>query len=171
MGKETDVSTADGVRRPETARRHAFLDALGDDAFDRATSPAGGGHPPALIVRAGGGVEAVHPEGGQLIGILRDSRFAQVSTRLDAGDALLLYTDGLTEARTGTGSMLDEEGLTAHLAAVSPSGADGLLAAVRKLIDDLGGGVSDDTAVLALSVPVRSAAVPSQEPWCSMTTV
>ncbi|MBG0820155.1 hypothetical protein HS048_05325 [Planomonospora sp. ID91781] len=67
--------------------------------------------------------------------------------------------------------MLDEEGLTAYLAAVSPSGADGLPAAVRKLIDDLGGGVSDDTAVLALSVPGRPAAVPSQEPWCSMTTV
>ncbi|GGL06076.1 hypothetical protein Sme01_55920 [Sphaerisporangium melleum] len=116
---------------------------------------AGGGHPPAMVVRKDGGVEAVRPEGGQLIGILRDPHFAEVSTRLDAGDALLLYTDGLTEARTATGSMLDEEGLAAHLAAVAPTSADNLLAMVHKLIETLGEGVSDDTAVLALSVPVR----------------
>ncbi|MFI7422508.1 PP2C family protein-serine/threonine phosphatase [Nonomuraea sp. NPDC049684] len=132
---------------------------------------AGGGHPPSLVVRAAGAVEAVHPEGGQLIGILRDPYFAQVSTRLGPGDALLLYTDGLTEARTGTGTRLDEEGLAAYLAAAAPTSADGLLASVHKLITTLGDGVSDDTAVLALSVPARSTGVSSEEPQCSTTTV
>ncbi|MFC4119954.1 PP2C family protein-serine/threonine phosphatase [Nonomuraea zeae] len=130
---------------------------------------AGGGHPPALVVRAGGGVEAVRPEGGQLIGILRDPCFAQVSTRLEPGDALLLYTDGLTEARTETAARLDEDGLAAYLAS-SPATADGLVATVHKLIATLGEGVSDDTAVLALSVPARSTSVTSEEPWCSTTT-
>ncbi len=114
---------------------------------------ATGGHPPALAVRADGTVEPIHPAGGQLIGILRDPHFAQVSARLNAGDALLLYTDGLTEARTPTGSMLDEDGLTAHLAAAGPTSADALLTTVHDLITALGRGVSDDTAVLALSVP------------------
>ncbi|GGS89105.1 hypothetical protein GCM10010156_54450 [Planobispora rosea] len=125
---------------------------------------AGGGHPPALAVRAAGGVETVHPEGGQLIGILRDPHFAQVGTRLNAGDALLLYTDGLTEARTGTGAMLDGEGLAAYLAAAAPADADDLLVSVHKLIASLGEGVSDDTAVLALSVPARSTAAPFRSP-------
>ncbi|MFB9721428.1 PP2C family protein-serine/threonine phosphatase [Planobispora longispora] len=132
---------------------------------------AGGGHPPALAVRADGGVEIVHPEGGQLIGILRDPHFAQVSIRLNAGDALLLYTDGLTEARTGAGAMLEWEGLASYVEAAAPAGADDLLVAVHKLIASLGEGVSDDTAVLALSVPVHPTAAPLQEPWCSMTTV
>ncbi|GAA3140346.1 hypothetical protein GCM10010466_34290 [Planomonospora alba] len=131
---------------------------------------AGGGHPPALMVRTGGSIEAVHPEGGQLIGILRDPYFAQVRTRLNAGDALLLYTDGLIEARTEAGARLDEEGLAAYLAAAAPATADDLLTAVHKLIAALGEGVSDDTAVLALSVPAYSTAVPLQESWCSMTT-
>ncbi|MEU8175262.1 GAF domain-containing SpoIIE family protein phosphatase [Microbispora hainanensis] len=114
---------------------------------------ATGGHPPALAVRANGAVEPIHPAGGQLIGILRDPRFAQVRARLNAGDALLLYTDGLTEARTPSGSMLDEDGLTAYLAAAGPTSADDLLTTVHDLITALGAGVSDDTAVLALSVP------------------
>ncbi|RGA06582.1 GAF domain-containing protein [Microbispora triticiradicis] len=114
---------------------------------------ATGGHPPALAVRADGLVEPIHPAGGQLIGILRNPHFAQVSARLNAGDALLLYTDGLTEARTETGSMLDEDGLTAYLAAAGPTSADALLDTVHDLITDLGEGVSDDAAVLALSVP------------------
>ncbi|WP_260325505.1 PP2C family protein-serine/threonine phosphatase [Sphaerisporangium krabiense] len=118
-----------------------------------AVTLAGGGHPPALVVRADGGVEALRTEGGQLIGILREPRFVQVSTRLRAGDAMLLYTDGLTEARTEAGSRLDEEGLAAYLAPAAPADADDLLAEVHKLIGSLGEGVSDDTAVLALSVP------------------
>ncbi|MEW9555062.1 PP2C family protein-serine/threonine phosphatase [Nonomuraea sp. NPDC050783] len=149
----------------------ALFGVLEPDAGGFAVTLAGGGHPPALVVRAGGGVEAVHPEGGQLIGILRNPRFAQVTTRLEAGDSLLLYTDGLTEARVGTGARLDEEGLAAYLAAAAPTGADDLLATVHKLIATLGEGVSDDTAVLALSVPVRATTVPSQEPRCSTTTV
>ncbi|RCG30565.1 GAF domain-containing protein [Sphaerisporangium album] len=134
----------------------------GPDGFT--VTLAGGGHPPALIVRANGTVEPLHPDGGQLIGILRDPHFAQVSTRLNAGDALLLYTDGLTEARTASGSMLDQEGLAAYLASTAPAGADDLLATVHELITTLGKGVSDDTAVLALSIPVRSTTVASREP-------
>lgn len=122
-----------------------------DDGFG--VTLATGGHPPALAVRADGAVEPIHPAGGQLIGILRNPHFAQVSARLNAGDALLLYTDGLTEARTATGSMLDEDGLAAHLAAAGPTNADDLLTTVHDLIAALGKGVSDDTAVLALSVP------------------
>lgn len=84
---------------------------------------------------------------------------------------MLLYTDGLTEARTEAGSRLDEEGLAAYLAPAAPADADDLLAAVHKLIGSLGEGVSDDTAVLALSVPVRSTTAAPQEPWCRMTTL
>ncbi|MEU6034305.1 GAF domain-containing SpoIIE family protein phosphatase [Actinomadura sp. NPDC047616] len=124
---------------------------------------ASGGHPPALVVRANGDVEPVPTPGGQLIGLLPDPRFTPATTRLTPGDTLLLYTDGLTEARTATGAMLGEEGVVAHLAATAPRGADGLLAEIDKLLNDLGAGVSDDTALLALSVPTRPTAVPVQE--------
>ncbi|MEV5320559.1 GAF domain-containing SpoIIE family protein phosphatase [Streptomyces sp. NPDC052687] len=114
---------------------------------------AGGGHPPALALRADGTVEPVSTLGGQLIGLLPDPQFVQAATRLRPGDALLLYTDGLTEARTADGSMLEQEGLARYLSAGAPRTAEELLGTVDKLLTDLGAGVSDDTALLALSVP------------------
>ncbi|GAA2286046.1 hypothetical protein GCM10010402_49690 [Actinomadura luteofluorescens] len=128
-----------------------------------AVTLAGGGHPPALVVRADGTVESVDTPGGQLIGILPDPVFGQAEVRLAPGDALLLYTDGLTEARTPDGAMLGDEGLTAHLTSAPYEGADNLLANVHKLLTELGAGVSDDTALLALSVP-RRAESSGQEP-------
>ncbi|CAM5676876.1 hypothetical protein SAVIM338S_07203 [Streptomyces avidinii] len=137
------------------------LDAASDGSFT--VTLAGGGHPPALAVRADGTVEPVSTTGGQLIGILPDPHFAQATTRLAPGDALLLYTDGLTEARTADGSMFGEERLARHLAARPAAGADALLASLAELITDLGSGVSDDTALLALSVPNHRKPLSAQE--------
>ncbi|MFE5396181.1 PP2C family protein-serine/threonine phosphatase [Streptomyces sp. NPDC056568] len=114
---------------------------------------AGGGHPSTLAVRADGTVQAISTAGGQLVGMLPDPQFVQNTTRLLPGECLLLYTDGLTEARTSDGTMLDEDGLTRHLTETAPRTADELLHSVEALLERLGEGVSDDTAVLALSVP------------------
>lgn len=124
---------------------------------------AGGGHPPALAVRADGSINPISTVGGQLIGMLPEPRFTQTSTRLGPGDALLLYTDGLTDARTPSGDRLEDEGLAAHLAAGTWHDADDLLAGIQRLLDRLGPGVNDDTALLALSVPISRTA-PAQEP-------
>ncbi|MFG3100664.1 PP2C family protein-serine/threonine phosphatase [Streptomyces sp. NPDC048182] len=116
---------------------------------------AGGGHPSALVVRADGRVRAVSTAGGQLIGILPAPRFVQTTTRLAPGDSLLLYTDGLTEARLPGGAMLGEDGLTRHLSAAGVHSAAELLGSVETLLHHLGEGVGDDTALLALSVPAH----------------
>ncbi|WP_067479046.1 PP2C family protein-serine/threonine phosphatase [Actinomadura hibisca] len=140
------------------------LDAAADGSFGIAL--AGGGHPPALALRADGSVEAIATTGGQLIGLLPAPHFVETTTRLAPGDALLLYTDGLTEARTAAGDMLGEDGLARYLAdraADATRGADGLLATVHELFDDLSSGISDDTALLALSVPTASVPRPAKE--------
>ncbi|MFF9408128.1 PP2C family protein-serine/threonine phosphatase [Streptomyces anandii] len=124
---------------------------------------AGGGHPPALAVRADGTVDPVATVGGQLIGMLPHPRFEQATTRLHPGEALLLYTDGLIEARTAAGGMLGEDGLTRHLSVHPARAADSLLATVDDLITELGKGVCDDTALLALSIPPVNALPPAQE--------
>jgi hypothetical protein len=61
-----------------------------------------GGHEPAMWMRAetgdhGGDVVEVYPEGGMLLGAVADARFSACSVRLGPGEALLLYTDGLTD--------------------------------------------------------------------------
>ena len=55
------------------------------------------GHPPPMIVRGGGGVEEI-PATGPLLGVLPNARWSSVRRQLDPGDALVIYSDGVTEA-------------------------------------------------------------------------
>lgn len=111
---------------------------------------AGGGHPPALLIRHHGAAELLTIRGGQLIGALPGARFAELQVHLRPGDTLLLYSDGLTEARTHGRVRYDEEELRDFADALDVSSATETVAAVSKLL--AGFGVDDDTALLALSV-------------------
>ncbi|MEU7062858.1 GAF domain-containing SpoIIE family protein phosphatase [Streptomyces sp. NPDC046161] len=120
---------------------------------------ATGGHPPAYHLRGHGTVEAVHPKGGMLIGALDGARFASHSIHLAPGEGLLLYTDGLTEARALGGEMIGEEGLTRFLSArTAPVSAAAVIGDTVALLDALPHGAGDDVALLALSVPLAGAA-------------
>ncbi|MFD5547290.1 PP2C family protein-serine/threonine phosphatase [Streptomyces goshikiensis] len=116
---------------------------------------ASGGHPPALVLRADGTADFLPTPGGLLIGILPNAPFAPATTTLGPGDTLLLYTDGLTEARTGEGrsALYGDEALRAFAAdhAGRPPGA--VMEALTGLLDGFGDGLDDDTALLALGVP------------------
>lgn len=118
---------------------------------------ASGGHPPALLLRAHGTAQYLRTPGGQLVGILPDAAFVTTTAWLGPGDTVLLYTDGLTEARTGEAqTRYDEEALHAFAADLAPTTASELIAAVTALLTGFGTGLEDDAAALALSVPGRS---------------
>lgn len=55
------------------------------------------GHPPAVQLLAGSGRWAVHETEGPILGLIGDAKFELRSGRINRGDALLLYTDGLVE--------------------------------------------------------------------------
>jgi sigma-B regulation protein RsbU (phosphoserine phosphatase) len=115
---------------------------------------ASGGHPPALLLRADGTVERRDTPGGQLVGILPEARFTTTTLRLTAGDTLLLYTDGVTEARVDAArARYDDEALHEFVTALAPTTARGAVDAVRELLEGFGDGLDDDAAVLAASVP------------------
>ena len=61
-----------------------------------------GGHPAPIVLRADGSVETAGA-GGTLIGLVDDPRLAETTTELAPGDAVLLYTDGVTEASPAPG--------------------------------------------------------------------
>ena len=56
------------------------------------------GHMPPLVVRADEGIAEELRVPGMALGILPDQRFAEYSSHLEQGDALILYTDGVTDA-------------------------------------------------------------------------
>jgi hypothetical protein len=72
-----------------------FLTHRGDQV---SAAIASGGHPPPLLRRADGRVEAPAVE-GMLVGLLEHPPPPTRTMSLAPGDALLLYTDGVTEAR------------------------------------------------------------------------
>ena len=129
---------------------------LSDNGFD--VHLASGGHPPPLLFSADGSAFYVDTIGGQAVGITNEPHFVASQFVLTPGDTLVLYTDGLTEASTGVGRERydDEGGLLRFAKAHSPTTASAIVDAVSRLLEGLGSGVEDDTAVLALGVPRRN---------------
>jgi serine phosphatase RsbU (regulator of sigma subunit) len=92
---------------------------------------ASAGHPPALVLRAGGDVAEVHVA-GTLLGITRYPEASDAETVLHPGDALVLYTDGLIEARSPDG-ILGEERVREQLAHAAGASAEELAARLDQL--------------------------------------
>ncbi|MFE9691355.1 PP2C family protein-serine/threonine phosphatase [Micromonospora sp. NPDC005806] len=114
---------------------------------------AGGGHPAPLVVRADGTVEQVKV-GGMPVGALAAARFGEAETRLNPGDLLVAYTDGVTEARGGPTEleMFGEARLHQALASGTGLSPSELVARLLQMVDEwLDGQVHDDIAMLAVA--------------------
>ncbi|WP_199517219.1 PP2C family protein-serine/threonine phosphatase [Nucisporomicrobium flavum] len=112
---------------------------------------ASGGHPPALVVRADGSAAYHTTDGGTLVGILAEPRLVARTISLGAGDTLILYSDGLTEARTATGARYGDEALRDFAQGLGPTSAPVVVKALAGLLGTFAQ-VDDDVAVIALSV-------------------
>ncbi len=117
------------------------------DQETRVLNYANGGHQAGLVVRADGRVESLDAEGLPL-GVMEDTEFEERSVQLEVGDRILLFTDGVTEARNCRGELFGVERLK-HL--VREPGD--LLERVR---DDVlrftGNCYTDDMALLVVEV-------------------
>jgi len=80
------------------------------DVFRRRLTFTNAGHnPPMLMHRSG---ECIRLEdGGPVVGVFCDSNYAQREIQLQPGDKLLLFTDGVTEARDAAGEEFGEQRL------------------------------------------------------------
>ena len=109
---------------------------------------ASAGHPPGFLWHGG----EVLPLGstGPLISLMPEADYSSREVPLSQGDMLLLYTDGLGEARSG-GSLFGEERIAAHLRR-DPNVNPGVLC--KSLLDaaeDFSSQpITDDIAILAL---------------------
>ena len=114
------------------------------------------GHPPPRIVGAHGAIRQISSS-GPLLGVLPDADFEAIGGRLAAGESLVLYTDGVTEAQSLAGDELGPEGLD-RLVAAAPRSPDALADAVVQSVDRWAGGEAEDDD-LTLVVVRRSASL------------
>jgi PAS domain S-box-containing protein len=104
------------------------------------------GHPPAAVRHADNTVEFL-TFGNPPIGISREI-YEEFSGHLLAGDKLVLYTDGVSEARHGA-ELFGEEGLARSLGKSGAEDVQGLLDSILAAVKDWARGVlRDDTAII-----------------------
>jgi sigma-B regulation protein RsbU (phosphoserine phosphatase) len=121
------------------------------DAKRRSLTYANAGHNPPLLLRADGSVERLS-EGGMVMGVFPDAAFKQAELSLGAGDRLLFYTDGITEAPSPDGEEFGED----RLAEAARSAPD---QSVERLKDHVlaqlaaftGGTFVDDATLIAVA--------------------
>ncbi len=113
---------------------------------------ANAGHPPPLLLRAGQSARVLDREGAMPLGTVSDFAAVGRSAQLQAGDVILLYTDGITEAKNPQDDLFGEQRLLEHLqrcGGLSPEQVvERILAAVREF--RAGAEPSDDLTMLAL---------------------
>jgi PAS domain S-box-containing protein len=118
----------------------------------RTLTLSSGGHPPPLVLRANGIVEPA-AVAGTLIGPFEEIELSNTDIVLEPGDAIVFYTDGVTEARTDDGQILGEAGLRGLLEELAGHDASWIAASIeRAAIDFQDGAPKDDIAVLVLKV-------------------
>jgi serine phosphatase RsbU (regulator of sigma subunit) len=124
--------------------------------------PAGGGfeavragHPPVLVVRRRGEVEPLL-DGGLPLGISPETRYPVEQGRLEGGDAVLLYSDGISEARSPAGEPFGWERLV-ELTGSGHERAASLLSCVLEGVQAFAGGetaLDDQTLLVARRLEV-----------------
>jgi sigma-B regulation protein RsbU (phosphoserine phosphatase) len=120
-----------------------------DGAGWNATISAGG-HPPPLLCRADGEILSCGGH-GPLLGVVEDATFSDETVHLGPGDGLVLYTDGVTEARNGH-ELFGEATVRAVLAQAPSSPAERVGALLAEVESFSGGAPRDDVAIVALQV-------------------
>ena len=113
------------------------------------------GHNPPLLVRANGSIERL-PSCGTILGIFPDMGYEFKTCRLEPGDLLTMFSDGVTEENNPDGEEFGEERLAKLLIDKGRGGAAQLVEGIRQavLAWAAGAAAADDvTVVVARRVP------------------
>ena len=112
---------------------------------------ANAGHCAPFLVGADGRLRKLHTS-GMPVGMIEEATVEVVEIRLEPGDKVVIYSDGLTETENGEGEFFGTEGLRAcardHFRDSAAGLHSALLAALERFSD--GGALRDDVTILVL---------------------
>lgn len=124
-----------------------FLFSIYDDETGTMTY-TNAGHLPPVLIR--GGQATPLDVNGMVVGAFPFAEYGESQLRLEAGDLLLCYTDGVTEPENEYGEMFGEERLTDIVIRNAHLGTDQIIAAVMSAVQDWTGTpeLQDDMTLL-----------------------
>jgi sigma-B regulation protein RsbU (phosphoserine phosphatase) len=105
------------------------------------------GHRAPVLVRADGTLERLRA-GGAVLGVLPDAPYEQDRVAIGPGDRLILYTDGITDARDARDEEFGEDRLLSLIAASRRCGAPSLQARLVDAVSTFVGSMFQDDATL-----------------------
>jgi phosphoserine phosphatase RsbU/P len=121
------------------------------DIITRKLTFTNAGHNPPMLVRRDDECILLE-EGGRVIGAFCDSTFTQQEIQLYDGDKLLLFTDGVTEARNAAGDEFGEQRLQACLRSYVGRNAAELRTLILDEVTAFCAGNFDDDATLMVLI-------------------
>jgi sigma-B regulation protein RsbU (phosphoserine phosphatase) len=124
------------------------------DPRTRTLTYASAGHNPPLLYRSrDGAVERLRPTGAA-IGLMEGFPLRADQVKLSAGDRLLLYTDGVTEATNRRDEFFGMDRLEEVVRENHTLPAEGLVRAVRRALDEFSEGrvLDDDTTLVSFAL-------------------
>ena len=111
---------------------------------------ASAGHDPPLCLRHKTGNVEELPAKGYLLGAFKDVSCSEETTVIEVGDVLVLYTDGVSEARDAERGFFGEDRLKEAVAAARECSAEEIMARIITAVTDFTGTVAqaDDLTIL-----------------------
>ena len=139
------------AKRIESSFVTAFLGIY--DPTARTLTYSRAGHDPPLVKSASGPVHRLNEIGSIPLGIMAGVEYQQATVELEPGQTLVLYTDGITEARSPAGEMFGVAGMERALASCSGE-ASCVVESIRRdlLAHEAGVRPRDDQTLIAIEV-------------------
>jgi phosphoserine phosphatase RsbU/P len=111
-----------------------------------------GGHNPPFLVRNNGTIEPLEVKGGLILGAMEDFDFQSNNIKLNKGDSLFLYTDGVTEAMNSKNEEFEEKRLKSSLSTINSAALNDIVENVEKEVYQFAEGApqADDITMLAI---------------------
>ncbi len=148
-GGGDDAAESDHIRRncPPNRFISLFFCILDGDTGEITFCNAG--HNPPVIVRANGNYEQLKG-GGPVLGILPTIDYKEHQAKLEEGDGLIIYSDGVTEANNPEGDEFEIEGLAKAVIEVRSLAAKDVIRQINEALVDYTAGApqSDDITLI-----------------------
>jgi sigma-B regulation protein RsbU (phosphoserine phosphatase) len=122
------------------------------DPITRELTYVNGGHYPPLLCRVDQDELTRLMPTGMALGVIDDAPFEQETLRLEIGETLVLYTDGVIDATDPSGQAFGTERLRRVILEHRDSSADAVVVTLKEAIDSFVGGSApyDDMAILVI---------------------